>query len=157
MNHKLTALENSTCELYNPAAMCDPNKNMVGITFTMGGEDNAYLYVNFTDREAFNFMDTTVYVQCKSHEPSVCFLVTFVDQCPSEAFTMAAKVSISIVAIFIALLVIIVIGILAAFCVRRQWKNLPRKSEERKLLKYTQMDWNVYSIMFIFIFVFVYL
>ncbi|KAI6654973.1 hypothetical protein LOD99_2851 [Oopsacas minuta] len=141
IKYKLKELENNSCKLYNPAATCTPNWNLKGINFTMGGEGDSYLYVNFTDVDSYNFINFTIYIQCHYHNPPFCFLVTFVENCPRpEGLTMAAKISITVVSSFIAIIIIIVILCVCVWLIRLQYNRIPRNNTDKKMHKYVQMD-----------------
>ena len=139
IKYKLKALEFNTCKIYNPAATCWPNRNMKGINFTMGGEGDSYLYVNYTEKDIYNFVNFTVYIQCHYHNPPFCFLLTFVDECPYEGLTMAAKISITAATSFVAIVLIVVILLVAIWMMKQQYNKVNNNSET-KLHKYVQMD-----------------
>ena len=139
IKYKLKSLENNSCKIYNPAATCFPNRNMRGINFTMGGEGDSYLYVNFTNEDNYNFVNFTVYIQCWVHSPPFCVVLTFVEECPRVGMSIAEKVSITIATLFLIFVLLVLIVLAVGCLVRQQYNKIPNQ-KEKKMYKYAQMD-----------------
>lgn len=140
----LDELTDRYCEIYNPAAICNPNVNLKGINFTLKGERNQYLYVDYMNVTEFNFMDLTIYIQCRDSNiySPYCFLVTLVAECPYMGLSLMAQVSITLVVIAIAVVFIVLILVLAIYLIRQQSRLMKDDEEEAQKYnsyKYTQM------------------